>query len=432
MDATNLSAVKTSGRPKVIIIGGGFGGLSAAKSLSNQAVDVTLIDRKNHHTFQPLLYQVVIGVLSPGEIAASLRQVLRNARNVHIILGEVTGLDTAARRVMFIDGSALVYDYLILAAGARHSYFGHDEWAGDAPGLKTIEGAVEIRSRLLVAFERAEREAYVTGRQRTLSFAIIGGGPTGVELAGAIADLARLALAKNFKAIDTTQTRVRIYEGSSRILGAYSEESSRNAARQLEQLGVEVCTDSKVVAVEPGRIKVRDKWAPADVTLWATGVAPSPLGNQLGVKTDQIGRVLIGQDLSVPRLRETFVIGDMAALRDSTGAPVPGLAAAALQEGEVAAENILRDLRGQKRLPFIYRNRGILATVGHHRAIAQFGHRTLSGLIAWLLWSLIHVFLLINFRSRLAVMRQWAWAYLTQQGSSPLITEPQQRNDAPT
>ena len=286
---------------------------------------------------------------------------------------------------------------------------------------------MEIRSRLLRAFETAERSAHLTGRQEPLSFAVIGGGPTGVELAGAIADLARLALAKDFKAIDTTKARVRLYEGSPRVLGTYSEESSRKAQQQLEQLGVEVYTNSMVTAVEHGRIKVRDEWIETDVTLWVAGVYPSPLGKQLGAPTDRAGRVLIEQDLSVPGHREIFVIGDMSALTDASSTPVPGLGAAALQEGKAAAENILRDLRGNARLSFIYQDRGILATIGHHRAVAQFGHRTFSGLIAWLLWSLVHIVLLIGFRNRVAVMSQWVWAYLTRQGSSPLITEHQRR-----
>ena len=410
-------------RPRVVIVGGGFGGLHAAKALSNEPVEVTLIDRKNHHTFQPLLYQVALGMLSPGEIASSLRNILRHSRNVRTILGEVVGFDTAARQVRLGDGAALPYDYVIVAAGARHAYFGHDEWEEDAPGLKTIEDAVEIRKRLLLAFETAERNAYVSGRQAPLSFAVVGGGPTGVELAGAIADLARLALARDFKAIDTTTAHVRLYEGASRILGTYSEESSRKATRQLEQLGVEVHTGSMVTGVEPGRIKVGDQWIPADVTLWASGVAPSPLAKALGADTDRAGRVLIEQDLSLPGHREIFVIGDMASLTDANGVSVPGLGAAALQEGQAAADNILRDLRGQDRLPFRYRDRGILATIGRHRAVAEFGRANFSGLIAWLLWSLVHIFLLIGFRNRLAVMTQWIWAYFTRQGSSPLITE---------
>jgi NADH dehydrogenase len=421
MDTKNASKKETPKR--VVIIGGGFGGLYAAKALSNEAVEVTLIDRKNHHTFQPLLYQVALAVLSPGEIASPLRHILRTARNVRTILGEVTGFDTAARQVKLGDGAHLDYDYLIVAAGARHAYFGHDEWESDAPGLKTIEDAVEIRRRLLLAFEKAEREALLTRRQEPLNFAVIGGGPTGVELAGAIADLARLALAKDFKAIDTTKARVRLYEGSPRVLGTFSEESSRRAKQQLQELGVDVRTESMVTAVEPGRIKVGDEWIATDVTLWATGVAASPLGKELRAKTDRAGRVLIDRDLSVPGHRELFVIGDMSAVTGENGKPVPGLAAAAIQQGKAAAENILRDLRGATRLPFKYDDRGTMATIGYHRAVAEFGNKKFSGVIAWLLWSVVHVFLLIGFRSRVTVMTQWAWAYLTRRGSSPLITE---------
>lgn len=423
IDMESASTQQTPQRPKVVIVGGGFGGLYAAKTLSNEAVQVTLIDRKNHHTFQPLLYQVALAVLSPGDVASPLRHILRRAHNVQVLLTEAAGFDTATRRVKLSDGAELAYDYLIVAAGARHAYFGHDEWEADAPGLKTIEDAVEIRRRLLLAFERAERETLFTGKSKMLTVAVIGGGPTGVELAGAIADLARLALAKDFKAIDTTKTRVRLYEAAPRILGTFSEESSRRAARQLQELGVEVLTGNLVTAVEPGRIKVGDEWIATDVTLWATGVAASPLGRKLGAETDRAGRVLIEPDLSVPGDRNIFVIGDMSALMDANGKPVPGLAAAAIQQGEAAAENILRDLRDAARVPFKYRDRGSMATIGYHRAVAEFGDRKLSGLTAWLLWSVVHVFLLIGFRSRVAVMSQWIWAYLTRRGSSPLITD---------
>jgi NADH:ubiquinone reductase (H+-translocating) len=418
---------ETADRRRVVIIGGGFGGLFAARALANQAVEVTLIDRKNHHTFQPLLYQVALAVLSPAEIASPLRRILRKARNVQTLLGEVIGFDTVARRVRMAGGQELEYDYLIVAAGARHAYFGHEEWEEDAPGLKTLEDAVEIRTRLLLAFERAERQAMLTGEQQPLNFAVVGGGPTGVELAGAIADLARLSLARDFKAIDTTKACVRLYEGTERVLGTFSEESSRRAEQQLKELGVEVHTKSMVTSVEPGRIRVGDEWIAADVTLWATGVAASPLGKQVGAGTDRAGRVSVEQDLSAPGHRDVFVIGDMSALTDANGIQVPGLAAAAMQQGKTAAENILRDLRSEPRLQFRYRNRGTMATIGRHRAVAEFGKRKLSGYVAWLLWSVVHVFLLIGFRNRVIVMAQWVWAYFTRGGSSPLITEYQQK-----
>jgi NADH dehydrogenase len=409
--------------PRVIIIGGGFGGLYAAKALFNQAVDVTLIDRTNHHTFQPLLYQVALAVLSPGEIAYPLRHILRKARNIRTVLADVIGVDVAGRQVKLKEGATLEYDYLIVAAGARHSYFGHQEWEKNAPGLKTIDDAVEIRTRLLMAFEDAERQALLTGKHEPLDFVVVGGGPTGVELAGAISDLARLALAKDFKAIDTKKTRVRLYEGSERILESFSPQTSASATRQLQELGVEVHANSMVTDVEPGRIKVGEEWVPAQVTLWATGVAASGLGKQIAGKTDKAGRVAVEGDLSMPGHREVFVIGDMAALTDANGVKVPGLAAAATQEGRAAGENILRDLRGQQRVAFKYNDRGTMATIGHHRAVAEIGKRKFSGLVAWLLWSAVHIVLLIGFRSRTMVMVQWIWAYFTRAGSSPIVSE---------
>jgi NADH dehydrogenase len=416
--------VKASGkRPRVVIVGGGFGGLYAAKRLSGEHVDVTLVDRKNHHTFQPLLYQVATAVLSPGEIAAPLRRILHRAPNIEVILGTVEGFDLDARRVKLDDGAELLYDYLVLAAGARHSYFGHDDWERYAPGLKTLEDAIEIRRRVLLAFELAERDAYLKGTHEPLTFAIIGGGPTGVELAGAIADIARRAMAKDFKAIDASQARVTIYEGSPDVLNMYPDEVSHKAQRQLEELGVEVRTHSRVTAVEPGRIKVGEEWLKADVAVWATGVAASPLGRELGAPVDKAGRVLVEPDLSLPGRSEVFVIGDMASLNDARGKPVPGLGAAATQEGTLTAENILRSLGGKERVAFRYKDRGSMATIGRNRAVAEFGEWHFSGYFAWLMWALVHVFLLIGFRSRLAVMREWVWAYFTRERSARLITD---------
>ncbi|HEY0514964.1 MAG TPA: NAD(P)/FAD-dependent oxidoreductase [Thermoanaerobaculia bacterium] len=419
-------------KPKqVVIVGGGFGGLYAAKALAGKPVEVTLVDRKNHHTFQPLLYQVATAVLSPGEIAAPLRRILHRARNTEVILGEVTGFDLAARKVRLQHGPELPYDYLIVAAGARHSYFGHDDWAGDAPGLKTIEDALEIRRRVLLAFELAEREAYLTGKHEPLRFAVVGGGPTGVELAGAIADIARRAVAKDFKAIDTAAARVTLFEGLPRILGAYPEDLSRRGQRQLEELGVEVRTNSMVSDVEPGRIKVGDKWIPTSVIVWATGVAASPLGKALGAPTDRAGRVLVAPDLSLPGNPDVFVIGDLAALKDANGREVPGLGAAATQEGTAAAANVLRGLRGEKRVPFKYWDKGSMATIGRNRAVAEIGRWHVSGLLAWLMWALVHVFLLIGFRNRLWVMREWIWAYFTRERSARLITDLPEDPDSP-
>ena len=408
---------------RVVIVGGGFGGLYAAKGLAGKPVEVTLVDRKNHHTFQPLLYQVATGVLSPGEIASPLRRILHRGRNTEVLLGEVEGFDMGARRVKLRDGAELPYDYLIVAAGARHSYFGHEDWAADAPGLKTVEDALEIRRRVLVAFEHAEREAYLTGKHEPLTFAVIGGGPTGVELAGAIADIARRAMAKDFKAIDTASARVILFEGAAHILGVYPEELSLKAERQLRELGVEVRTSCLVSAVEPGRIKVGDEWIPASVTLWATGVAASPLGKALGAPVDRAGRVLVEPDLSLPGQPNVFVLGDMAFLKDADGTVVPGLGAAATQQGKATAANILRDLRGEKRVPFRYRDKGTMATIGRNRAVAQIGKLKFSGLVAWSLWAFVHVFLLIGFRNRLMTMSEWIWAYFTRERSARLITD---------
>jgi NADH:quinone reductase (non-electrogenic) len=421
-------------KPKVVIVGGGFGGLSAAKKLAGSPVDVTLVDRKNHHTFQPLLYQVATGVLAPSEIASPLRHILHRARNVEVIMGEVTGFDVAKRRVLLKDGSKLQYDYLIVAAGARHSYFGHDQWEHDAPGLKTIEDAVEIRRRVLLAFERAEREEYLNGGHSSLNFAVIGGGPTGIELAGAIAEIARRALASDFKAVKTTMARVMLFEGLTRLLSVFPEDLSHKAEKQLKELGVEVRTNSIVTEVEANRIKVGDEWIPTSVTLWATGVAASPLGKKLaaqaqGVQVDRAGRVPIAPDLSLAGHREIFVIGDLASLKDANGKTVPGLGAAALQEGKAAAINILRDLRAEDRLPFRYWDKGTMATIGRRRAVAEVGRWHFSGFFAWLTWLFVHLILLVGFRNRLMVMREWIWAYFTRERSAQLITGD---TDAPT
>ena len=412
-----------NGRAKVVIVGGGFAGLYAAKQLSNQPVSVTLVDRKNHHTFQPLLYQVATSVLSPGEIATPLRHVFANAKNVEVILGEVSGFDLGARKVMLDGGGEFEFDYLIVAAGARHSYFGHDEWEADAPGLKTVEDATEIRSRILGAFEDAEREARLTGEQPPLHFAIVGGGPTGVELAGAIADLAGRAMAKDFREIDPTQARISIFEGSPRVLGVYGEKLSASAKRQLEELGVEVNTESIVTAVEQGGLKVGEVWIPTTATFWATGVAASPLGRLLGVETDRSGRVTVEPDLSIKGDKNVFVIGDMASLKDASGALVPGLASAATQEGRATAKNILRELRGKERVPFKYWDKGSMATIGRNRAVAQVGKIGISGYIARMMWGVVHIALLLGAHNRLMVLREWLWARYTRERGARLITD---------
>lgn len=409
-------------RPRVVIIGGGFGGLWAAKALTNKNIEVTLIDRKNHHVFQPLLYQVATAVLSPGEVAQPIRRILHKARNVEVILGEVTAFDKENSQIVLADGTLVSYDYLIVAAGARHSYFGHDEWEQAAPGLKTVEDAVEIRRRVLLAFELAERDAYLMGKHEHLSFVVVGGGPTGVELAGAIADIARQALAKDFKAIDTRKTKVILFEGSDRVLGTFASKLSESAKQQLEQIGVDVRLKSFVTEIKPGCVKVGDDWIDCDVVVWATGVAASPLGKALGVETDKAGRVHVEPDLTIKGSPNIFVIGDMASLLQKDGDPVPGVSPAAMQMGTFAAKAILGDLKAKPRETFEYWDKGTMATIGRSKAIAQAAGFHFKGFIAWLMWLFLHVFFLIGFKNRIAVIFDWTWAYLTRERSARLIT----------
>jgi NADH dehydrogenase len=409
-------------RKRIVIIGGGFGGLWAAKGLANKPVDVTLIDRKNHHVFQPLLYQVATAVLSPGEIAQPIRRILHNAKNIEVILGEVVGFDTANDTVRLDDNSGVKFDYLIVAAGARHAYFGHDDWEVSAPGLKTLEDAVEIRRRVLLAFELAERDQYLKGSHDPLNFVVVGGGPTGVELAGAIADIARQALAKDFKAIDTRKAKVVLFEGSDRVLGTFASSLSESAKSQLESLGVDVRLNSFVTDIAPGKVKVGDEWIGCEVVLWATGVAASPIGKMLGVETDKAGRVFVEPDLSIPGHKNIFVIGDMASLKQENGDPVPGVSPAAMQMGTLTAKNILAEIKGKERKNFRYVDKGTMATIGRSKAIAQVAGMKFKGFIAWMMWLGLHVFFLIGFRNRMIVMLEWFWAYLTRERSARLIT----------
>ncbi|MBX3288183.1 MAG: NAD(P)/FAD-dependent oxidoreductase [Acidobacteria bacterium] len=414
--------MKMAKRPKVVIIGGGFGGLWAAKALANKPVDVMLIDRKNHHVFQPLLYQVATAVLSPGEIASPIRRILHYAKNIEVILGEVVGFDKENQKVLLDDGSRVDFDHLIVAAGARHAYFGNDHWETWAPGLKTIEDAVDIRRRIFLAFELAERKAALTGEHDPLNFVVIGGGPTGVELAGAIADIARQALKNDFKAIDTTKARVMLFEGSDRVLGTFDSDLSESAKEQLESLGVEVHLNSFVTEIEPGRVKAGDKWVDCEVVLWATGVAASPLGKLLEVETDRAGRVFVEPDLSIPNEKNIFVIGDMASIKQENGDPVPGVSPAAMQMGTATAKNILADIKGKERTNFKYVDKGSMATIGRSKAIAHVFGMKFRGFIAWMLWLFLHVFFLIGFRNKLYVLAEWFWAYLTRERSARLIT----------
>jgi NADH dehydrogenase len=408
-------------RPRVVIIGAGFGGLEAARLLAKLPVQITLIDRKNHHTFQPLLYQVATAGISPGEIAAPVRWILRGRKNVEVLLGEVVDFDLQQRRVKLAD-LEISYDYLIVATGAGHSYFGHDEWARLAPGLKTIEDALEIRRRILLAFELAERQALAKESQLPLNFVIVGAGPTGVELAGTLAEIARQVLRQEFRSIDPKRTRIILLEGGPRILPAYAPDLSASAVRQLEKLGVEVRSSALVTGINPGEVRVGEERIPAAVVLWAAGVAASPLGKKLGAPTDRSGRVLVNSDLSLPQHPEVFVIGDLASLKDEHGNPLPGVAPVALQEGRAAAKTIAGELQNKPRKDFRYLDKGSLATIGRAAAVAQFRKLHISGYFAWLAWLFVHVFFLIGFRNRLIVLFQWAWSYLTYERGARLIT----------
>ncbi len=407
--------------PRVVIVGAGFGGLLAARTLAQYPVQITLIDRQNFHTFQPLLYQVATAGLSPGEIAAPIRWIMRSRRNVEVLMSEVQDFDLSRRVVKLPDGE-IPYDYLLVASGASHAYFGHDEWEPFAPGLKTIQDALEIRRRILLAFELAERQANSEKEQVQLNFVVVGGGPTGVELAGTMAEIARKALSNEFRTIDPRKTRIVLLEGGPRVLPAYPEDLSRSAEEQLKRLGVEVHTSAMVTLVTPGAVHMGDTPLPAAVILWAAGVAASPLGKKLGGPVDRAGRVAVNPDLSLPGHPEVFVIGDLATLKDENGKMLPGVAPVAMQEGKATAHNIAADLRGEPRKNFHYFNKGNLATIGRAAAVAEFGKIHISGFLAWLAWLFVHVFFLIGFRNRIIVLVQWAWSYFTYERGARLIT----------
>jgi NADH dehydrogenase len=407
--------------PRVVIVGAGFGGLLAARTLARYPVQITLIDRQNFHTFQPLLYQVATAGLSPGEIAAPIRWIMRSRRNVEVLMSEVQDFDLSRRVVKLPDGE-IPYDYLLVASGASHAYFGHGEWEPFAPGLKTIQDALEIRRRILLAFELAERQANREKEQVQLNFVVVGGGPTGVELAGTMAEIARKALSNEFRTIDPRKTRIVLLEGGPRVLPAYPEDLSRSAEEQLKRLGVEVHTSAMVTLVTPGAVHMGDTPLPAAVILWAAGVAASPLGKKLGGPMDRAGRVAVNPDLSLPGHPEVFVIGDLATLKDENGKMLPGVAPVAMQEGKATAHNIAAELRGEPRKNFHYFNKGNLATIGRAAAVAEFGKIHISGFLAWLAWLFVHVFFLIGFRNRIIVLVQWAWSYFTHERGARLIT----------
>ena len=408
--------------PRIVIVGGGFGGLYAARALKNAPARVWLIDRRNHHLFQPLLYQVATAALSPAEIAAPIRQVLRTHENTEVFLAEVSDVRLDERRVEVADGRTAEYDYLILAAGAVDQYFGHDEWRRVAPGLKSVDDATEIRRRYLLAFEAAEQETDPARRAALLTFVVVGGGATGVEMAGSFAELARHTLARDFRRIDSTQARVILLEGGPRLLPNYPEELSARAREQLEALGAEVRLNAMVTHIGLNEVCVGDERIETRTVVWGAGVTASPLGRALGVPTDRMGRVVVEPDLSIPGHPEVFVVGDLAHFAHQTGEPLPGVAQVAMQQAETAAENILRTERGEPRREFRYRDKGMMATIGRAAAVAVIGGRRLSGLIAWLAWLFVHIVFLIGFRNRIIVLTQWAWAYLSWQRGARLIT----------
>jgi NADH dehydrogenase len=408
--------------PHVVIVGGGFGGLYCARALRRAPVRMTLIDRRNFHLFQPLLYQVATASLSPADIASPIRTILRKQRNTEVWLGEVVKVDTERHEVRLQDGVVIHYDYLVLATGATHAYFGHDEWSHDAPGLKTIDDATEIRRRFLVAFESAEREADAAARRRLLTFVIVGAGPTGVELAGAMAEIARQAMPKDFRAIDTRSTRIILVEGMDRVLPSYPATLSQKARRQLEKLGVEVRTGATVTGIGDDYVRIGDDVIEAGNVFWAAGVAASKLGAELGVETDRAGRVVVQPDCSIRAHPEVLVIGDLAHMKRADGSIVPGVAQGAIQMGKHAGRQIGRDLAGREREPFRYIDKGDLATIGRAAAVARIGGMKLSGFSAWIIWVVIHITYLIGFRNRVLVLMQWAWAYLTYHRGIRLIT----------
>ena len=415
-----------STRPKVFIVGGGFAGLAAAKTLAHAPVEVTIVDRRNYHVFQPLLYQVATAALSPAEICSPIRTILRGQENCDIVLAEITSVDVANRRLILKDGYAS-YDYLILAAGATHSYFGHDDWAPLAPGLKGIEDATELRRRILLAYESAEHEGDAEARRAALTFGIVGAGPTGVELAGAIKEIAGKTLPRDYRHIDTEMTRVIVFQGESRVLPSFPPELSARAQRDLEKLGVEIRLNSIVTNVTAKGIYVGQEFFAVGNTFWAAGVKASPLGQTLGVPTDRAGRPIVGPDLTIPGHPEVFVVGDLASAKSAnTQKPVPGVAQAGMQMGKFAAEIIANEVAGKSnhkaRPAYSYHDKGSMAVIGKAKAVADIGKLKIGGFVAWLLWAGIHVAFLVGFRNRTRVLLSWLWSWLLNSRDARMIT----------
>ncbi len=404
-----------------MVIGGGFGGLNAAKILANKpSILVTLIDRRNYHLFQPLLYQVATAGLSPADIATPIRGIFSRAPNIHVRLADVHGLNLSAKKIK-ANGHEISYNYLILACGAKHSYFGHAEWEEASPGLKTLEQATEIRRRILLAYEQAEKEADTRSKMELLTFIIVGGGPTGVELAGAIGEIARYTLERDFREVHPNQSRVILIEAGGRILPSFSAKLSARAVLDLGRLGVEVRTNSRVTNVTSSGVWLGDEFLAARTVIWAAGVQPSSLNAQLGAACDSSGRVIVSKDLSLPQHRDVYVIGDQAHLELTPGQALPGLAPVAIQQGRHAARNILRQIAGRQTEPFQYVNKGQMATIGRRRAVLQAGPVQFDGFLAWMTWLIVHIYYLIGFRNRIMVMLDWAWSYLTFQKGARLI-----------
>jgi NADH dehydrogenase len=410
--------------PHVVIVGGGFAGLYAARGLADAAVRITLIDRQNHHLFQPMLYQVATAALSPSDIASPIRSILRSQKNVEVLLGEVSQVRPSARLVDISGGGSLKYDYLILATGARHAYFGRDEWEVLAPGLKSLEDAEEIRRRVLLAFERAERESDPVKRHAHLTFVVVGGGPTGVEVAGALAEIRRYALRRDFRRIDPGEATVMLLEGGDRILPSYPLKLSDRARTELRRLGVEVRVQTMVTEIRPDSVAAAGWTIPTQTVVWAAGNIASPLTRSLGVPLDRASRVLVEPDCTIPGHPEVLVLGDAAAFRDDGGRTLPGICPVAIQMGQYTARIIAGDLAGRPRRPFKYWDKGQLAVIGRGHAVADIWKLHFGGLLAWLVWIFVHIFFLIGFRNRLLVLLEWAWAYFTYQRGARLITWP--------
>lgn len=416
-------------RKQVVVIGGGFGGLAITRALAREAVQVTLVDRRNHHLFQPLLYQVAMAGLSPAEIAVPIRSVLRRQKNARVLLAEAMRIDLDAHQVVLREAPPLAYDFLVVATGALTSYFGHDEWRDVAPGLKDVEDAIEIRRRVLLAFEAAEREPEPELRRRHLTFVVIGGGPTGVELAGAIAELASYVLARDFRAISPESTRVVLLESGARILNTFAPQLSDRALRSLAGMGVEVRTNAKVTQIDEEGILLGGERIQAGTVLWAAGVAAAPLPRDLPAPVDRTGRALVERDCSLPGHPEIFCIGDAAAFLPKIGNdPLPGVSAVAMQQGRFVARQIGRRIDARPPQTFVYRDKGSMATIGRSRAVAQLGKVRLSGFIAWLTWLLVHIYYLVDFRNRTIVIISWAWSYLTYRRGARLITGHEAKN----